>query len=87
MKRMILTLVVAMMSASAPAAGDSSEADPKQDPNQLVCKKQPRLGTRFVDKICHTRAEWNQITEESRRAAAEMANRALPRGCTRPNEC
>lgn len=82
MRRITLSLIVAMTVAGAPALPAPAQSNAKADPNQIVCKKQPKIGTRFADKICHTRAEWEQITEENKRAAAEMANRALNRRCT-----
>jgi hypothetical protein len=87
MMRIALTAAIVTMMAGVPVTELPAQNTAKQDPNQIICKKQPKEGTRFVDKICHTRAQWDQITEENKRAAAEMANRALPRGCTRPNEC
>jgi hypothetical protein len=87
MKGMTLFLLAATGFAGAASAQTPSQPDPKQDPSKVVCKKQPKTGTRMVDRICHTRAEWDQITEQNRRDAAEMVNRALPVGCTRPNEC
>jgi len=34
----------------------------KGDPNQIVCEKEDKIGTRLGgEKVCHTVAEWNQI--------------------------
>ena len=88
MKRMSLTLIVAIMAAGAPVVQLPAQATAaKADPNHIVCKTQPRKGTRFRDKICHTRAEWDQITEENKRAASEMVTQSINRRpCDDPKE-
>ena len=47
----------------------------------MVCKSQARTNTRFGTRTCHTRAEWKQMAEESRRTAEEMI------GAMRQNPC
>lgn len=52
-----------------------------KDGEVMVCKTQARTNTRFGTRTCHTRSEWRQISEESRRTAEEMV------GGMRQNPC
>ena len=56
--------------ATAETAAPAGEAKPAEDPNEVVCKKLPsETGTRLGKnrKECHTRLEWQQMAEESKR--------------------
>lgn len=56
----------------------------KGDPNQLVCEKEEKIGTRLGgEKVCHTVAEWNQIHEGNRENAErlQMGARGRCEGC------
>ena len=50
--------------AAAPAAGEA-----------LVCKYTIKTGTRFRDKKCRTRAEWDAITEAARQNMKDIVDR------------
>ncbi len=58
-------------------AGLSDDVAAKPDPQQRVCKHQKQTGTRFAKKTCRTRAEWEAVTEASRREAAESFNKPV----------
>lgn len=61
-------------------------ASPKQQGEKLICKGQPTAGTRFRARVCHTKAEWDQIAEENRRLMNEMAGRTI-KACGPQNGC
>lgn len=68
--RMVIASVAVLLIA-APGAAEvrkSADADAK-----IVCKYKAKTGTRFPSKKCHSVKEWEQITEEHRRTAAEMS--------------
>jgi hypothetical protein len=88
MKYLVLAWLVAPIAATSAMADVPGQPTAKQDPNRIVCKTESKVGTRFPTRICRTRAEWDQIAEEHRRAGAEMVAGALPRGCDKPeNPC
>ena len=42
-------------------------AQNEHDPNLMICKRQELASSRLLgQKICHTRAEWDNITRNSR---------------------
>ncbi|MDQ0463598.1 hypothetical protein QO010_001369 [Caulobacter ginsengisoli] len=56
--------------AAAPAAAPAPAAP--DDPNRVVCVKEPQAGTLFTRKICHTREEWKKLQEDRRRNADRL---------------
>jgi hypothetical protein len=46
--------------ATTPAAADKAGADPANDPDKVICKKEAITGSRFEKRICMTRAEWGE---------------------------
>lgn len=66
--------LVAMMAAVTIAPVSAEEAVKKKDKEEVVCKRTQKTGTRFASRVCHTPAEWDRITEEHKRAAAEAMN-------------
>jgi hypothetical protein len=72
--RKFLFALVALSLASGPAVAGGAKSG-KQDGQEMVCKRQANTGTRFAKKICHTRAQWEEITEAAKRAAAEDLNK------------
>ena len=62
--------------AFAEPAGDASagraaatKTPPAHDENEVVCKREDVTGSRLGGrKVCHTRLEWEQMTEDARRA-------------------
>jgi hypothetical protein len=74
---------IALMPATAEVPDQATE---KQDPSTVICKTDPKPGTRFASKTCKTRAQWDQMAEEHKRAASELVAGALPRVCDDPKE-
>lgn len=55
----------------------SAEAKPAaEDPNRMICRNAPPLGTRIAKKTCKTAAEW----EELRKMGNEAARSGTERG-------
>ena len=67
--------LIAVSLASAPAFAGGGTKSGKDAGDEMVCKRQAKTGTRFASKICHTRAQWAEITEANKRAAAEDFNK------------
>lgn len=42
--------------------------------SRIVCKSEKRPNSRFEDKTCRTKLQWDQIREQHRRDAEEMIN-------------
>ena len=68
----LATLAVAATPAIAAAQAVATQASASSDDNKIVCKGQTRPNSRFKDKVCRTRAEWEQIREQQVRDAREM---------------
>ena len=67
-----------------PAAA-ASHAKPSEiaDLDKVICKSQPITGSRFVKRVCMTRAEWNEQqrhTEEFERHINQTPNGAASGG-------
>lgn len=62
---------------AAPAAVPAEETKAAEDPNEVICKKmEAETGTRLGKrKECHTRKEWDEIAEESRREMEKAQNK------------
>ena len=76
--RPILHLSVMLITAAATPMTFSPAAAAAKGGNKLVCKSDSGTGSRVPARTCHTRAEWDKISEENRRAASEMVNRYNP---------
>ena len=55
---------------AAQAATTSKAATPtkaaKTDKSEMVCKREPVLGSRMKERVCMTQADWDQRKAESR---------------------
>jgi hypothetical protein len=63
---------------TAPAEPAADPAAPAENPDEVICKKLPsETGTRLGKnrKECHTRREWNQIAEESKRSTQDAQHK------------
>ena len=68
--------------ASAPAPSGGTGAGTAADGKKVVCKKQANTGTRFPERRCLTKSQWEQMIEQQRREARELIDRPSqgPRG-------
>ena len=73
----MLSLVAAMMLSSG-AAADSPAADPRSDPNRVVCRQRTVTGTRlrFV-RTCLTQREWAERREQITRGMRDFTTREM----------
>jgi hypothetical protein len=72
------SLSVSPKAVDMPAVANGSppmKQDVAGDPQQMICKRVMSTGTRFTTKDCRTRAEWNQLTADSRQATLDMTSR------------
>ena len=65
---MIRILSLAVMLAAAPAvsyaaASDKASSD-KPDTEKKICKRETTTGSIMSRRICHTRAEWDQLSAQ-----------------------
>jgi hypothetical protein len=71
---MISLVFAAALMAGAPAAGEPAQAATstapakaeKPKPTDVVCKKEPVLGSRMKSRICMTQAEWDERQRQDR---------------------
>ena len=63
-----ISLVSTSLAASAQTPG-------KSDPDEIVCKREKKVNSRFTTKTCLTRAQWNEIAEANKRDYAENQSR------------
>ena len=70
---LVPSLALAAMQAAAPMAVQPETSQPNSQ--QLVCKTIAKTNTRVGKRTCRTRAEWEQVAEQSRRGAEEWINR------------
>lgn len=68
---MRILAIAAATALMVPTVASADAPKPSKDPNELVCKGQTRPNSRFKDKTCRTRAEWDQIREAAKRDAKE----------------
>ena len=71
---MISLVFAAALLAGAPAAGEpaqpttttASTKAAKPKPGDMVCRKEPVLGSRMKERICMTQAEWDARQADAR---------------------
>ncbi|MBW8812983.1 MAG: hypothetical protein JF588_06115 [Caulobacterales bacterium] len=84
----MISLLFAALMAGAPSADPAAAASPAaaaapakaektSDPNKLVCKKEPVLGSRMPTRTCMTQAEWDARKQDSR-DQLDAAQRNIP---------
>lgn len=68
----LAALAVAATPSTAAAQAAAGRTSASADDNKMICKGETRPNSRFKDKVCKTRAEWDQIREEQLRNAREF---------------
>ena len=48
---------------------------PAKDPDEVVCKREKKVNSRFTTKTCLTRGQWEAIAEANKRDFAENQSR------------
>ena len=51
-----------------------ADAAPK-DPDEVICKREKKVNSRFTTKTCLTRGQWDEIAEANKRDFAENQSR------------
>ncbi|HEX6784014.1 MAG TPA: hypothetical protein VF098_05095 [Sphingomicrobium sp.] len=62
---MLLTLLLFVQAASTPAADPASAAKAAPPAEKLICHYEQLGESRIAQKICHTKAEWEQLERQS----------------------
>ncbi|MCW4461711.1 hypothetical protein OK349_08315 [Sphingomonas sp. BT-65] len=71
---MSLLIALAVL-AAAPAQAVQPATSASDAEEEMVCKYQSRTATRFKKKICHTRAVWEEMSENAKRQAQQDFNK------------
>lgn len=61
-----------VVQATDAAQGTDDEAE---DPNEWICKRVQKTGTRFKSKLCGTRAQWEEAERSAKDVTEFMRNR------------
>jgi hypothetical protein len=85
----ILIALVAPASAQQASGGPADDivVTGQQYENKVVCRFEQNTGSRFQSRICHTNKEWNEIRENTLRAAHEMIDRPVVNTCRDSPTC
>ena len=46
-----------------------------EDPDEWICKRIQKTGTRFKSKMCGTRAQWEESERQAKESTEKMRNR------------
>lgn len=71
----VLALAIGLALAAGPALANETAADKDADKEKIVCRQQPKANSRFMTRVCLTKAEWEFRTEQHRKAIEEIQNR------------
>lgn len=66
-------VLLGLAACAGSSSGDGLLADEKH-PQDVICHNQPNTGSRLPNKVCRTRAEWDELA-----AASEELGRSLQR--------
>jgi hypothetical protein len=78
------TLATASFAAETAKPTEAPKQEVKKDPNRMVCKKTPVLGTRFPSKICRTQTDWEKQAELDKQALQDQQRAGLTTCATNP---
>jgi hypothetical protein len=85
--RLVLLGFVAPSLALLPTSAAGQAAVP--DPSKVVCKKEPRDGSRVLNRVCKTHGEWEAIAEQAKRSIGETRDQPQinPTNCGGSRPC
>jgi hypothetical protein len=66
-----MALALVMVAGPALAQADA----PARDPDEVICKHEKKVNSRFTTKTCLTRGQWEAIAEANKRDFAENQGR------------
>jgi hypothetical protein len=61
--------------AAAPAVSDATR--PMDPGDAVICRREPKTGTRFLRTLCGKRSAWENVSETNRRDLVEMRSRSV----------
>jgi len=72
----------ALLAIATPALADPApQTATTPDPNKVRCKREVVTGSLIASKkVCHTEAEWKEVTEQARRDTQQMQSAASAGG-------
>ncbi|MGX7925534.1 hypothetical protein ACWPMX_03050 [Tsuneonella sp. HG094] len=73
MRRILVYLAIGF-AMTAPGA-TAAEANSKENPDELVCKQEKKVNSRFTTKTCLTRAQWAERAERDKREFGDNQSR------------
>jgi hypothetical protein len=77
---LLLSAIPAEPVRAAEAAADEAIPPPpnayQQNPNRRICKKVRSTSTRIPQKVCMTQRQWDEVTEQGRKTAAQLRDGA-----------
>ncbi len=66
----IVSAAILILAAAAPASAEEAKS-PQKPKDKMICKRTTQIGTLAVaKKMCHTKAEWDQMRADGRDATA-----------------
>ena len=81
--RLSVTLVVAaLMLPSAPAFSQAQEPAKADDGQKVVCKNERFVGSNIGQRVCKTKAEWEEGRKNAQKALDDRSKRREQWRCT-----
>ena len=82
MRRLVIAaLTLAAVPASAQAPADTTTTGPSNDPSEIVCISESRIGSRLDrHRVCRTRAEWAEHRRQYRNSV-DRAQQQMQTSC------
>lgn len=77
-------LATASVAAETAKPTEVPKQEAKKDPNRMVCKKTPVLGTRFPSKVCRTQTDWEKQAEIDKKNLDDQLRSGLTTCATNP---
>jgi Spy/CpxP family protein refolding chaperone len=77
MTRILLAAASAALVATAALPAHADEQRSQDQKKGTICKSQPKTNSRFQERTCYTREQWDKMTQQNKRDAAEMINRPV----------
>ena len=74
MSKTLAGIAIGISLISIPVAATAQDTA-KNDPDQIVCKREKKVNSRFTTKTCYTRAQWAAMAEQNKRDFGETRDR------------
>lgn len=60
------------------SAAPTETAQPQESPEDVICRTERVTGSRFIRRVCHTRAEWKQMELAAAEAMRDIESQPRP---------